>query len=367
MLKSLKYLLMSMAMLPGAWPQASAADRFYIEPVNIEPGEACILAFKMDNSQPMYGFQADIDMPQGLAIATVDGKADCSLSARANDSYTIVSNLLSESQLRVGTFSLTHTPLTGSDGDLLYINVKASDDFAGGVLSIANIYAIDASDNDFIMPDYSIEIGTVHDDRLYMSDERMDVGSTKSVSLILDNETVFTAFQADIHTSPGLNIDENSFALASRVSDGHSISYMRHSEDMIRIAVFSPANNPFDGHSGDVVTFDITALQSGLQSVTLKNIRFSTPDAREYLLPESQATVTVDQPLSLTDKIQDPDDVSIDGATITVKGLAENEEINIFGTDGTVKYNAHARGGIATVTVNPHSVYILKGKKIYIP
>ncbi len=368
MTKSLKCLLMSVAMLSGAWSQASASDRLYMDAVNIEPGETCQLALKMENSQPMYGFQADITLPQGLNFdTTADGKADCQLSDRANDSYTIVSNLVNASMLRVGTFSLTHTPLTGSDGDLLYVSVTASEDFAGGMLTVSNIYASDANDNDVIMPDFSVEIGTVHDDRLYLSDEKMDVNTSRQVSLILDNETVFTAFQADIYTSPGIIIDDNSFALASRVSDGHSISYKRHNDEMVRIAVFSPANTPFEGQSGAVVTFDINAIYSGTQTVTLRNIRFSTPDAREYLLPETEATITVDAPLSVRDNMQDNPNVSIDGTTITVRGLQEHEVMNLYGADGTIRYSAPCRGGIATVTVAPHSMYILNGKKIYIP
>ena len=136
---------------------------------------------------------------------------------------------------------------------------------------------------------------------------------------------------------------------------------------MVRIAVFSPANTPFEGQSGAVVTFDINAIYSGTQTVTLRNIRFSTPDAREYLLPETEATITVDAPLSVRDNMQDNPNVSIDGTTITVRGLQEHEVMNLYGADGTIRYSAPCRGGIATVTVAPHSMYILNGKKIYIP
>ena len=84
------------------------------------------------------------------------------------------------------------------------------------------------------------------------------VGETKTVSVILDNEQEFTAFQSDIYLPEGLSVVPNSFTLTSR-ADGHSISSKDFGDGRVRIACFSTANANISGDEGALVTFDVTA------------------------------------------------------------------------------------------------------------
>lgn len=371
MIQSCKYVLMLMSVLLGAWTTASANEQFYIDPFNIEPGESCILAFQLENSQELYGFQADIKLPEGLIIKTVDGKADCSLSERASSSYSIVSNLLNESELRVGAFSLSHTPLEGYNGDILYVSVFAQDDFSGGMLSITNIYGISASDEDVEMPEYTVEIGTVHDDSLYLPDEALIEGTDKGISLILDNETVFTAFQVDMVLSDEISIDESSIELTNRADDSHSLSVKNHGDGLIRIIGFSPQNVPFYDHTGPLITMSLRGEKCGEGSISLKNIRFSTPDAREYLLPDHEAKITVDAASSNGDISQPLGMIVVQDSNIIITGLQDNEKVSLISLDGTPKYLTYSKSSRAELSNISPAVYILDcltygGRKIYV-
>ncbi|MCH5347144.1 MAG: dockerin type I repeat-containing protein [Muribaculaceae bacterium] len=287
-------LILLLTLLFGAMSAAWAEDRFYIDAVNIEPGETKTLAFNLDNSQDFYGFQADISLPEGVEIVMTGNKADITLSPRMDASYTVVSNLLSSGAVRLGTFSTSHTPINGNSGALIYLKVSADDSFAGGTISLTDILFIDASDRDVQLPDFSIDLGAVHNNSFYIPDFKISVGETKTVSIILDNETPFTAFQTDIYLPEGLTIETNSFVLSSRAAGTHSVSAKSFSDGRTRIACLSTGNDVFTGNSGELLNFNITADKDVAETcqIELRNKIFSMANAKEYLVPNSTTNVT---------------------------------------------------------------------------
>lgn len=290
---------MTLTLLFGAMSAASAADRFYIDAVNIEPDETKTLAFILDNDQELYGFQADISLPDGLVIVTNNGKPDITLSSRADDSYTVVSNLLANGNVRLGAFSTSHTALSGNSGALLYMKVKADSDFVGGTLSMTNVIFIGANDHDIELDDYSIQLGTTHNDSFYIPDFKIAVGETQKIGVILDNETVFTAFQADIYLPDGLTIVANSFKLSDRGTKDHTISVRSFSDGRTRVACFATNNVTFSGNRGVLLEFEIFANKDVAESclIELKNQLFSTTTAKEYVLSNSTTVVTSERAL----------------------------------------------------------------------
>ena len=292
-------MMMALTLLFGAMSAASAADRFYLDAANVEPGETKMLAFCLENSQEYFGFQADITLPEGLEVVVSNGKPDITLSSRADASYTIVTNLLTKQSVRLGTFSTSHTPISGDSGALLYIKVKADDDFQGGTLSATGIFFISADDHDVELPDYTVELGTVHNNRFYIPDFKIAVGETKTVSVMLDNETLFTAFQTDIYMPEGLTIVDNSFVMTSRGTAGHTVSAKSFSDGRTRVACLSLANDVFADHSGALLEFQITADKDAAETCTieLKNQLFSMANAKEYIVPNSSTVVTTERAL----------------------------------------------------------------------
>lgn len=292
-------MLILLALLIGAMQAASAADRFYIDAVNIEPGETRQLAFMLENAQEFFGFQADITLPEGLEFVQVKGKANIKLSSRADASYTTVSNLLANGSLRVGAFSTTHTALSGNSGALIYATVHASESFAGGALAMSGIFFVDSSDKDVSLPDFTIELGTKHNDSFYIPDFKIAVGETKTISVVLDNETPFTAFQTDLYLPEGLNIVADSFKFTSRGFSGHSVSAKSFTDGRTRIVCLSLSNDVFAGNSGALLDFDVTATKDIAETavIEMKNQIFSMANAREYVIPNSQTTVTTERAL----------------------------------------------------------------------
>lgn len=289
--------LILLTLLLQAMSAASAADRFFIDAVNIEPGETRQLAFMLENSQEFFGFQADITLPEGLEFVQTNGKPDFKLSSRADASYSTVSNLLANGILRVGAFSTTHTALAGNSGALMYANVHASDDFTGGILAINEILFVNSSNIDVKLPDFTIGLGTKHNDSFYIPDFKIAVGETKTISVILDNETPFTAFQTDVFLPEGLNIVANSFKLTSRGSSNHTVSTKSFTDGRTRIICLSLSNDVFTGDSGALLDFDVTATKDIAETavIEMKNQRFSMFNAREYVIPNSQTTVTTER------------------------------------------------------------------------
>ena len=120
----LQRILMTLALLFGAMSAASAADRFYMDAVNIEPNETRTLAFYLENENPYFGFQGDLKLPEGLEVVTETGEPSITLSSRADNSFQIVTNTLADGSLRFGTFSTSHSSFTGHTGALLYLKVS---------------------------------------------------------------------------------------------------------------------------------------------------------------------------------------------------------------------------------------------------
>lgn len=356
-------MLMTLALLFGAMSAASAADRFYIDAVNIEPGETTTLTFNLDNGQAFYGFQADMTLPEGLdIITTTSGKAEIALSERCDGSYVAVSNLIASNVVRLGAFSTSHTAINGDNGALFSLRVKAADDFAGGTLSVSNILFTAENDSDVELPDFSIELGNQHSDNFYIPDFKIFVDQTTTVAIILDNETPFTAFQTDIYLPEGIFIVPDSFELTSRGSAGHSISTRSFDDGRTRIACFSPDNETFIGNSGELLTFELTAIKEASEKsvIELKNQIFTTAKAREYVLPNSITNVTTEIDNSGVGTLT-MDDVSIkvDNTQIIISGLNDGVKARLLSLDGRMLGCATANGTDIIFEVRPDTYYIL--------
>lgn len=318
----LQRILITLTLLFAAMSAASAADRFYMDAVNIEPNETRTIAFYLENENPYFGFQGDLKLPKGLEIVTENGKPSITLSSRADNSFRIVSNTLADGTLRFGTFSTSHSSFSGNSGALLYLKVKATSDFTGGELTVKDILFIDSGDKDIEFPDISMTLGTEHTDKAFIPDFKIEVGEAKQISLELSNETSFTAFQVDVILPEGLTIQENSFRLSQRASD-HTISVKSFSDGRTRIACLSLSNAPFSGNTGALVSFTVIADKNIAEKseMQLKNVIFTMPNAREYTLPDSITGITVKQRTLVESITLSPTEITMiaDGSTAVIQ------------------------------------------------
>ncbi len=136
-------------------------------------------------------------------------------------------------------------------------------------------------------------------DRFYIEDFTIAPGETQTVSIMLDNETAYTAFQTDIYMPAGLTIEMEDgdyiFDLTDRKSRDHMIASQPQADGAIRVISYSNGINPFKGNSGALVTFNVTAGTdfTGPATIALRNTLFTTTAGMEIPLGDETCTVTV--------------------------------------------------------------------------
>lgn len=357
-------LLPMLTLLAGMSPaavSAAEADRLYTASLNPEPGETRRVALILESTQDFYGFQADIQLPEGMEFLTVDGKPDITLSDRADDSYRLLSNLTAPGAVRLGTFSATHTPIAAGEGALLYAELRASEDFAGGELRISNILFINAEDQDVALPEFTMVCADRHADSLYISDLSIGIGESATVSVALDNETPFTAFQTDLYIPEGLRLDAESFALTDRAAESHQLSVKSFDDGRTRVICNSLENALFSGDSGAVFSFSVTADAAAPQEVQIRlaGTVASMATGREYSLPETTANVDIHaipvESIELPESVDVEEgnqytfDVVVAPENATVKELSWESSDPEIGTVADGVFSA-LKQGVTTVT-----------------
>lgn len=134
-------------------------------------------------------------------------------------------------------------------------------------------------------------------DRFYIENFNIEPGETKTVEILLDNVTTFSAIQADIFLPEGLSIDEEDgdyiFDLTDRKARNHTVSSALISNGAIRLLISSQTSRTFSGNSGALVTCQITAANdfSGPKTILMNNIIASEADMTQHNLPDVNCIV----------------------------------------------------------------------------
>ena len=187
-------------------------------------------------------------------------------------------------------------------------------------------------------------------DALYVNDFDLAGGATKTVSIMLDNTTAFSAVQCDIALPNGLTIvqqtdewgDPAYALLASARSDEHDAWSDITNSDNARIIIANCSNKTLKGTSGAIASFKVHSAAgfSGEHELVLKNIVCADANAVRYALPD--AVCLINHSASIAG------DVDGNGA---VNGTDLNILINIIlGKDNAANYdgraNVNGEGGI---------------------
>lgn len=133
-------------------------------------------------------------------------------------------------------------------------------------------------------------------DRLYIRDFEIVAGETKTIALILDNDTAYSAFQTDIYLSDGLEIEQEDGEYiidlnSERTAKSHVVSTFKREDGAIRIFVTSQNLATFKGNSGDIAYILIKATNffPGSGTISLKNSIAAESDATRHILADSMA------------------------------------------------------------------------------
>lgn len=279
-----------------ALPLASRAkDTFYIVPVNVVPGESKTITLNLDNSQVFRGFQTDIELPEGLKIASKsNGNFDISLTNRGSSSFSVSSNLMSDGSVRILGYSTQGESIKGNQGALVRISVRASSDFSGGYIKLKNSVFSDVNNRDVKLDNSQLFVGTKEQNDVSVKGGEISPEVSKAFSLELSNESEMTAFQMDVVLPNGLSLDLSKTRLTGRCGN-HQLQTKQLGNGKVRIICMSSNNTSISGKIGSVIELWIKAEKgiAGNQIVKLENIIFSDVKARTYRMDPFSFVVDV--------------------------------------------------------------------------
>ena len=279
-----------------ALPLASRAkDTFYIAPVNVVPGESKTITLNLDNSQVFRGFQTDIELPEGLKIASrSNGNFDISLTDRGSSSFSVSSNLMSDGSVRILGYSTQGESIKGNQGALVRISVRASSDFSGGYIKLKNSIFSDVNNRDVKLDNSQLFVGTKEQNDVSVKGGEISPEVSKAFSLELSNESEMTAFQMDVVLPNGLSLDLSKTRLTGRCGN-HQLQTKQLGNGKVRIICMSSDNTSISGKIGSVIDLWIKAEKgiAGNQIVKVENIIFSDVKARTYRMDPFSFVVDV--------------------------------------------------------------------------
>ena len=279
-----------------ALPLASRAkDTFYIAPVNVVPGESKTITLNLDNSQVFRGFQTDIELPEGLKIASKsNGNFDISLTDRGSSSFSVSSNLMSDGSVRILGYSTQGESIKGNQGALVRISVRASSDFSGGYIKLKNSIFSDVNNRDVKLDNSQHFVGTKEQNDVSVKGGDISPEVSKAFSLELSNESEMTAFQMDVVLPNGLSLDLSKTRLTGRCGN-HQLQTKLLGNGKVRIICMSSDNTSISGKIGSVIDLWIKAEKgiAGNQIVKVENIIFSDVKARTYRMDPFSFVVDV--------------------------------------------------------------------------
>lgn len=279
-----------------ALPLASRAkDTFYIAPVNIAPGDSKTITLNLDNSQVFRGFQTDIELPEGLKIASKsNGNFDISLTDRGSSSFSVSSNLMSDGSVRILGYSTQGESIKGNQGALVRISVRASSDFSGGYIKLKNSIFSDVNNRDVKLDNSQIFVGTKEQNDVSVKGGEISPEVSKAFSFELSNESEMTAFQMDVVLPNGLSLDLSKTRLTGRCGN-HQLQTKQLGNGKVRIICMSSDNTSISGKIGSVIDLWIKAEKgiAGNQIVKVENIIFSDVKARTYRMDPFSFVVDV--------------------------------------------------------------------------
>ena len=169
-----------------------------------------------------------------------------------------------------------------------------------------------------------VALGAAATDRFYIEDFTISPGETCTVSILLDNEAEYTAFQSDLYLPEGLTAAN--FALTDRKNANHTLTATVLPDGGIRLLSYSLNLKTYSGNNGALVTFDVTASEDfeGEATVALRGTLFTTVAGVE--VPFDNETCTVSLPsTAIRGDVNGDSSVNISDVTALIDILLSGE------------------------------------------
>ncbi len=193
-------------------------------------------------------------------------------------------------------------------------------------------------------------------DRFYIGDFTISPGETREVTIVLDNEVAYTAFQTDMYLSEGLTIEQEdgdfTFGLTDRKAQDHQIVSQLQPNGSIRMMSYSPHVDAYNGNGGALVTFNLIASAdfTGPATISLQNTLFTTTTGMEVQFSDEMANVTV--PAGLDGDANGDGGVTIKDVTILISYLMGGNSTDINTANADVNHDGTVSIKDVTVLIN---------------
>lgn len=164
-------------------------------------------------------------------------------------------------------------------------------------------------------------------------------GETRTVSIALDNEVDYTAFQLDMQLPDGLTA--KNFRLTDRAGS-HALDANVLEDGTQRVMCYSPALSTIDGHKGALLTFDVIAMGDVNGEILVNGIEMVTANCQ---------TVNLDNFA-----------MKVNNATTSVKDIVSDLRIYTDGYNIIVETSVAQRVVISDVAGRSFSVDVPEGR-----
>ena len=122
-----------------------------------------------------------------------------------------------------------------------------------------------------------------NDDRMCGNDFTLSDGETHRVSIVLDNEMDYSAFQFDLTLPDGLTA--SNFALTNRAGS-HAFDVNTLTNGKTRVLCYSPKLTAISDNEGAILTFDVTASGAATGDIHVDGIELVTTDCQTMVLDD---------------------------------------------------------------------------------
>lgn len=253
------------------------------------------ISLNLDNENVYRGFQTDIVLPEGLSIVkNANNSLAISLTNRAS-AFGLSSNEVGDRTLRLLGYSAQYETISGYNGALVNIQVKASSDFKGGYVQLKNTIFSNENNQDVSMDDSQVLVQTKEQNLISVADGELTAGKGKAFALELTNESSLTACQFDVVVPNGLSLDLAKCSVTGRCSSSHQLTSKDLGNGRYRFVCMSMDNTTFVGHSGTILNLWVNAEASARdhKKVKIENVVFSDAKAQTYRLEPISFDVNV--------------------------------------------------------------------------
>ena len=141
-------------------------------------------------------------------------------------------------------------------------------------------------------------------DKMSISNFVISAGETKELSITLDNEITYAAFQFDLYLPEGLTVSDYSTDQA-RIPETTTLSMAKQADGSYRFFAAAMKAQNIIGTSGGIVTIKVVAdkdLASGSQTGYFRNVKLSKADGTGKKYAEMSFPITVLEPSTVTAK-----------------------------------------------------------------